>query len=72
MGRCTADSITLNLLHANRPLGSVAAVGMLLSTFTSISILSVMHSSPSSSTWKGPCFSDKDGNVFDRGVHYTR
>ena len=40
-GECAADSLTLNLMAASPSLGGVATAGVLLSTFTSISVLSV-------------------------------
>lgn len=40
-GGCASDSLTLNLMSASPALGGVATLGVLLSTFTSISVLSV-------------------------------
>ena len=40
-GNCAADTLTLNLMAASPALGGVATAGVLLSTFTSISVLSV-------------------------------
>jgi vesicular inhibitory amino acid transporter len=40
-GDCAADSLTLNLLGVSPSLGGLATCGVLLSTFTSISVLSV-------------------------------
>ena len=40
-GACAADSLTLNLMDISPALGRVATCGVLLSTFTSISVLSV-------------------------------
>ena len=40
-GECAADSLTLNLLDVSHTLGGVATGGVLLSTFTSISVLAV-------------------------------
>ena len=40
-GECAADSLTLNLLDVSPSLGGLATGGVLLSTFTSISVLSV-------------------------------
>ena len=38
-GACTADAFTLNLVSSSRGLGGLATLGVLLSTFTSISVL---------------------------------
>eukprot|EP00966_Prymnesium_polylepis_P264804 6117300-Prymnesium_polylepis.1 len=38
-GNCTADAFTLNLMDSSAALGGLATCGVLLSTFTSISVL---------------------------------
>ena len=40
-GECTSDALTLNLMGSSATLGGLATLGVLLSTFTSISVLCV-------------------------------